>query len=341
MHARDFAEISRALMDMEWHLTALKARMGTSLPAEVAQAIAAKSGVWLTKARQLCADLGLSSVPPKIDRVLADLDGVRSLDLIIADFHAIRERIEDELAGRHFYYVPSGQMAYYQQPDLFGPTVSSKFPEAMADIEEAGNCYALNRSTACVLHLMRVLEVGIKAFAAHPKLNHTPGFRDTMGKIAGDLESKANGLTAGNQADLDEKTRLQHIAIHFKSLTGAWRNPNMHTTASYTPVGPIAEIASTERCRISGRWCRRMTCRRSMPVNSGIIRSSRTRSGIGPWWRRRIRSLQPVALSTACPSSRSASERESRMSRSSSTTTIANRATYLRMPGARPRFNPS
>jgi hypothetical protein len=43
--------------------------------------------------------------------------------------------------------------------------VFGRFEGARADITEAGNCYAAGRNTACVLHLMRVMEHALRALA--------------------------------------------------------------------------------------------------------------------------------------------------------------------------------
>jgi hypothetical protein len=48
----------------------------------------------------------------------------------------------------------------------FGADVAIKFPSAVTfEIDEAAKCFALGRSTASVFHLMRVMEVGIRAVA--------------------------------------------------------------------------------------------------------------------------------------------------------------------------------
>ena len=49
-----------------------------------------------------------------------------------------------------------------QQVNLRGPS-SRENSGAIPDIIEAGNCYALNRPTACVFHLMRVIPYGMAA----------------------------------------------------------------------------------------------------------------------------------------------------------------------------------
>lgn len=82
----------------------------------------------------------------------------------------LRERIEDELDDIVFLFVPNDEVSYYENKTLFGDDVAAKFNQASEDIEEAGNCFAAGRYTACVFHLMRVLEYGLRALSRNLKV---------------------------------------------------------------------------------------------------------------------------------------------------------------------------
>lgn len=173
---------------------------------------------------------------PHIRRIVQQLDHNEQLTFAVLarETQQLRVRIQDDLEGRLFFFVSDDAARFYGQADLFGAEVSAKFPDARPDIEEAGNCLALGRSTACVLLLMRVLEVGVKTLAEHPKITYVPGHRETMGQVAAAIEQRANALPSTNPHEHEEKAVLQRAAVHYRAVTGAWRNPNMHTTASYT-----------------------------------------------------------------------------------------------------------
>ena len=59
----------------------------------------------------------------------------------------------------------------------------------MFDLEEAGKCIALDRSTAAVLHLMRALEHPLKAMA---KAVDVP-LKENWNSILNDIENKVRG----------------------------------------------------------------------------------------------------------------------------------------------------
>ena len=100
----------------------------------------------------------------RYQRLVSDLQGnlgITSLDVKNA-VREMRHRLEDELGTHMFYHVR--QSVYYEPFKLFGKEVYDKFPNMMEDVSEARKCIALDRPTAAVFHLMRVMEMGVQAF---------------------------------------------------------------------------------------------------------------------------------------------------------------------------------
>lgn len=75
----------------------------------------------------------------------------------------LQGRLEDELEMTVFFALPREHSKFFDSRKLFGQAVLKAFPSCLFDIEESGKCLALARNTACVMHLARVLEVGLKA----------------------------------------------------------------------------------------------------------------------------------------------------------------------------------
>lgn len=68
-----------------------------------------------------------------------------------------------ELSSAWFLMIPADRRFVYEQPNpIFGEVVYNVFPDARRDIAAAGRCYALDEWTACVMHLMRALEFGLR-----------------------------------------------------------------------------------------------------------------------------------------------------------------------------------
>lgn len=74
----------------------------------------------------------------------------------------IRSALHIELETTVFVYVPTVAAVYYRTPlQDVTEDVQKRFSSTLYDFAEAAKCYALSRSTACVSHCMRVLEVGL------------------------------------------------------------------------------------------------------------------------------------------------------------------------------------
>jgi hypothetical protein len=78
---------------------------------------------------------------------------------------ALTKSIEAELKSKKCLLLRPDRVRYFEAKNLFGERVANRFPLTILDIEEAGKCFSMERFTACVLHLMRVLEIGLRALA--------------------------------------------------------------------------------------------------------------------------------------------------------------------------------
>jgi hypothetical protein len=145
---------------------------------------------------------------------------------------ALREAMEDELRGRKLVFIAGLKGSYCDKKDAFGEQVSIAFPSAQFDILNAGNCYAVGLNTACVFHLMRVLERGLRALCHDLGL---PYKTEAWGGILKDIESaieevQAQGRNSPKWANLHF---YSEFAIEFRYIKDAWRNYVMHAQESY------------------------------------------------------------------------------------------------------------
>jgi hypothetical protein len=119
---------------------------------------------------------------------------------------------------------------YFEQPKLFGDEVFDAFPSANDDIYEAGTCLALERSTACVMHLNRALERALAELAnavGVPKQNDWGKYITAIGK---ELETRAKSSGARSS---DEQFYAE-AATNFDWVRRAYRNPTMHPEKTYS-----------------------------------------------------------------------------------------------------------
>ena len=167
------------------------------------------------------------------DRVIATLRDENcnfTLKQTLDSFDRVFERLWDELeSGGHFFYVPIKRAAWFDVKEPFGPTVSKKFPKLSEDIEASSDkCYACGRYTACVFHLMRVMEVAVQRFGKKLKVAQTQSlaWQNILDQINAAIKS------------LPQKSartkKFASIAGHLYNVKLAWRNEVMHPKATYT-----------------------------------------------------------------------------------------------------------
>jgi hypothetical protein len=137
----------------------------------------------------------------------------------------------DELDGRKIFAM-TPQYAHYYSPEgpLFGDEVFNAFPDANGDIAEAGKCLALGCGTACVMHLMRALEVGLKAVAKEFGIEDKNDWGTYLREIEKELKARE---TAGKKRSVDEQFYADASA-QLGNLKVAYRNPTMHVGSDYS-----------------------------------------------------------------------------------------------------------
>ena len=166
----------------------------------------------------------------------------------------LRERIAHELEGRTFYYI-SDHVDLMEDSPLFGNEVDGAFPSAQYDIFEAGRCLALRRSTACVVHLMRALEVALASLANALGMTLTAANWNTiLNDMENEIRSRTKNTHGQTWKDRDEPF-FAEAAAHMRFIKNGWRNHAMHQKRKYTveEAEAIYDNVRSFMCHLSGR----------------------------------------------------------------------------------------
>ena len=148
----------------------------------------------------------------------------------------LQGRISDELSHLELWQI-TREESHFLKTDPFGEEIPRKFPVTRDDIEEAGKCLAFGRATACVFHLMRVVEVGLRALAAslnNPNLDpkRNPNWETILRKGDEDLAKPLNQRSPEWQAD---ESFFSTAHANLRAVKDAWRNSTMHIERRYDP----------------------------------------------------------------------------------------------------------
>ena len=136
--------------------------------------------------------------------------------------------------------LPVNKTSYFDgSNNAFPRAVRDAFLSANRDMDEANKCFAFGRYTACVFHLMRIMEVGLIAVGAPLSVDVKDNWGRALDKIEKQIEDR-NEKFALNQMSPTEKSDWQSnrsffsgAATHFHMVKDAWRNHTMHIVAHY------------------------------------------------------------------------------------------------------------
>lgn len=189
----------------------------------------------LLELREQCAAIDLRCSVDKIDDILDRISKNMPPGVIGDMFVELSERVESELRTRIFLAIPYGQRDNYSDPLRGWEDILVRFA-VEDDVAEARRCLALERYTASVFHLMRVLEVAVLKLEpfldkADPKAH--------FGTVINRLQKY---LQKTNFPDLPVRVQekyafLQSVLPLLQAINDAWRNKVCHADGKIVPTG--------------------------------------------------------------------------------------------------------
>ena len=160
------------------------------------------------------------------------------VELVSRSLEELRERIKDELDDRTFHYLqPRHAKLFLAGQDAFGDEVVAAFPRASTDMAEAVACMVWGRHTACVFHLMRVMEISL--YEVGEKLGVTIVSKNGEFREWGAITRQMDDAIK-NVANKDEKRRWSEVRALLDHVRHCWRNATMHPRRTYTHEEALA-----------------------------------------------------------------------------------------------------
>ena len=181
-----------------------------------------------------CAKIGVLNVKAEIDRICRYVAYSPKSDMRI-HIKGLADRITDELQDRRFLHVPPEREKYYRQPELFGPEIGKAIPKVAEDLSHAGTCYALGLNTACVFHLMRVMEHCVQRLGRKLRVSIDPT-KESWHKIMLQVHKQIDQMPGGVKTSRAQTAKKQKFALAAGRLDHVrivWRNDVMHPKGTY------------------------------------------------------------------------------------------------------------
>ena len=147
-------------------------------------------------------------------------------------------RLLDEMSDKNVLVLDGREEAFFNpEVPLFGGDFDTKFKtDGIFELDEGAKCMALGRPTAGVFHLMRVLELGIRAIARclqipDPLKPAERNWGHILKEIWSGIEEKwpkASDRMAGDGA------LFEALFASLDAVKNPWRNATMHVENKYT-----------------------------------------------------------------------------------------------------------
>ncbi|MFL6857369.1 MAG: hypothetical protein ACJ8EB_05615 [Allosphingosinicella sp.] len=149
----------------------------------------------------------------------------------------IESRFADHLSFIRLFVARPEQIHLLGTPiEFLGEPTASRFTSIWFDCEEAAKCLLVLRPTAAVFHSMRMLEVGIRAFATRLGIPDPvkPSERN-WGRILGAIKVKIDSdYPSSKRLPGSEGAFLEGLYTTLDAVKNPWRNEVMHVEGVYT-----------------------------------------------------------------------------------------------------------
>ncbi len=188
---------------------------------------------WLKIALHVAEDFELQGVHNRVSLIKRKMGFGITQGRLATEYRILRETLDFELRGQHIYRYPAEQAVVLKEwKNDWLPALGS-FPSAQSDILAAVDLWALSHPTACVFHLMRVLEHGIKALASDVgKTFDIQNWQNILDEIESEIRSQSRTLPRGI-AKAERLQFLSEAAKEFHFFKDGWRNYVSHNRAVY------------------------------------------------------------------------------------------------------------
>jgi hypothetical protein len=208
----------------------------------------------LEKLRRACSDLQTPQSMRRLrDVIEPELRRGVSYDRLINQLRELRSDLMADLGSCYVVELPNKKLELLSELSLTWGRIFAMFPLCERDARDAVECYVVGMNTACVFHLMRTTEHGLRAVANDRRIK-TIGTRplelSEWGQIIGELEKSVQDIQQW-KATLAREAAHEFYNYALKELRGfndGWRRHVSHTRSHpYSDDETAALIGHVQR----------------------------------------------------------------------------------------------
>ena len=179
----------------------------------------------LNELHEYCEKLNLPLSQNQIETVVDAVHG-NDVEAVRRSFLELQKRVYQELKAKVVFCLPGEKVRYWSPFWLVDTKIYDHFPSAWHEFHRAGHCYAFGENTACVFHLMRIVDFGLRQVAKSLGIEYDARNWSGIGKkIQQKMEQKYDTKT-----DDWKKSELMYAEIltDIQAISRGHRNPVLH-----------------------------------------------------------------------------------------------------------------
>jgi hypothetical protein len=173
------------------------------------------------------AELGMNGSLARVRKLAADLQVgmIRDDHALTSALKETAERVFEELSSREFRCLSREKMDFVNHVlNGLDPLIEMKFPSVPDELFAGGRCYVYNDNTACVFHLMRTVDLGLRCVAASLGITYTS---QNWGGISREISAKMK-MTPKTPAWIKQEPIYAEVLMDIQAISKAHRNPVIH-----------------------------------------------------------------------------------------------------------------
>lgn len=214
---------------------------GLGLGGSVSDQTKANIGRILDIAKIIATKIELTGALDRIGRFKARLgsNAYLTTDEYRREVRTLREVIEDDLKRRRFLYIPVDRVRLVDSMlEDWKKTIAAFEKTAKLEVGFAIRCYVTGNPTACVFHLMRAAEMGMRALAKERRVvlkkNRELAWADWHELLAG-IDKQITAIANKKRGSARDRALLFYRGIlgEFEAFKDVYRNNIMHARETY------------------------------------------------------------------------------------------------------------
>ena len=189
-------------------------------------------------------NLNMKTAIYRIDEIKHNFStaGSASFDVLVQEISELRKAIKLNSRDEYFHHYQKDRLTYLHRINDDWGSVFQNFKSAKLEIVSGVDCYALGHNTACVFHMCRVCEIGLRAIAKERGIKTlkkrgvlVPVEWGTWGEVFQRLDPAIEEIRKKPRGEKKDAALsfYETIRADLKAIQSLYRDQTMHLRGNY------------------------------------------------------------------------------------------------------------